>query len=181
MVSFKAIVSKHHSQPRSKLIWKTIGECSNQALCIHQTTYWGHKILRMKTPFLPLSQLAGVNTNQPRNRNMLINVKVNIAFTRTFFKRYSMSFLKIFRLIHFALVLLQLLMLQACVIIGIWKMEFFKFGCTERFKGKQNLKNPSLLQLGLYISPLKQKKPIGITCIGISWSTFSTLLLTFLS
>ena len=123
--------------------------------------------------------LGRINTNQPPNRNILIKVKVNIAFTRTFFKRYSRSFLNIFRLIYFALVLLQLLMLNLCAIIGIWKMEFFKFGCTKRFKGKQHLKNPSLVQLGLYLSPLKQKKLIGVTCIGISWSTFSTLFSTF--
>ena len=98
---------------------KKTGECLNQALCIHQTTYWGHKILRIKTLFLPLSQLAGVNTTQTTNRNMLIKVKVNIAFTRAFFKSYSMSFLKIFRLIHFAHVLLQLLMLKVCAIIGV--------------------------------------------------------------
>ena len=49
-------------------------------------------------------------------------VRVNIAFTRKFFKEYLISFLMIFRLIYFALV-----MFKVCGITGISKIEFFSF------------------------------------------------------
>ena len=44
------------------------------------------------------------------------------------------SFLMIFRLIDFTLVVLHLLMFKVCGIIGISKIEFFNFFSTERVK-----------------------------------------------
>ena len=56
-------------------------------------------------------------------------VRVNIAFTREFFKEYSISFLMISRLIDF-----ELLMFKVGGIIGISKIKFFDFFGTERVK-----------------------------------------------
>ena len=51
---------------------------------------------------------------------------------RKIFKEYSISFLMVCRLIDFALVVLKLLMFKVCVIIGIFKIEFFNFPGTEK-------------------------------------------------
>ena len=66
----------------------------------------------------------------------LENGKSKHCLCRTFFKEYSTSFLIVFRLIDFALVVLNLLMFKFCVIIGISKIEFFRFSGTERVKQK---------------------------------------------
>ena len=49
-----------------------------------------------------------------------------------------MSFLKVYSLIDFALVVFVLLMFKVCEITGISKIELFNFSGTE--KVKQNLK-----------------------------------------
>ena len=40
----------------------------------------------------PLTSFTGHNTDLPSNSNVLKKVRVNIAFTGTFFKEYSISF-----------------------------------------------------------------------------------------
>ena len=40
----------------------------------------------------PLTGFTGHNTDLPSNSNFLKRVRVNIAFTGTFFKEYSISF-----------------------------------------------------------------------------------------
>ena len=69
---------------------------------------------------LPVTRYARQNTDLPSNSNISKTVRLNIAFAKKFFKRYSISFLMIFRLIDFALVVLYLLM--------------FKIGGTQRVK-----------------------------------------------
>ena len=63
-------------------------------------------------------------------------MRVNIAFVRTFFKEFSVSFLMVYRLIDLALVVLQLLMSKVYGIIGISKIEFFNFSGTKRVNKK---------------------------------------------
>ena len=74
---------------------------------------------------LPVPRWAGGNTDQPSNSN---------TFTWTFFKEYLISFLIVYRLIDFALVVLTLLMFKVRVIMGISKIEFFNIFGTERVK-----------------------------------------------
>ena len=81
---------------------------------------------------LPFPRRGGDNTHPPSDSNNSKTVRVNIAFTGTFFKKYSISFLMICRLIDFALVVLKLLMLKVCAIIGISKIGFFNFSGKER-------------------------------------------------
>ena len=52
------------------------------------------------------TRYTGPNTDLPSNSNISKTVIVNIIFTATFFKEYSISFLMICRLIDFALVVL---------------------------------------------------------------------------
>ena len=59
---------------------------------------------------------AGDNTNLPSKSNISKTIRVNIAFTRTFFKEYSISFLMV------------------CKLIVISKIDFFNFSVTERVK-----------------------------------------------
>ena len=73
---------------------------------------------------------AGHNSNLASESNISKTVRVNIAFTRTFFKEYCISFLMESRLIDFALVVLFLLMLKVC---GV-KIVFFCFSWSERIK-----------------------------------------------
>ena len=58
---------------------------------------------------------------------------------RTVFKVYSISFLKVYRLIDFALVVLELLMINICGIIGISKIKFFNFSGTEKIEDEVDL------------------------------------------
>ena len=55
---------------------------------------------------LPVPHWAGDNSDPPSDSNISKAVRVNIAFTQTFFKKYSISFLMVCRLIDFALVVL---------------------------------------------------------------------------
>ena len=68
---------------------------------------------------------------------MLKTVGVNIAFIKTLFKEYSISFLMVCRLIDFALVVLELLIFKVCGITGISKIEFFSFSGNEKVKTEQ--------------------------------------------
>ena len=61
-----------------------------------------------------------------------------------FLKEYSISFLVVFRLIGFGLVVLKLRMFKVCGITGISKIEFFNFFRTERVKpSKKKIRNHS--------------------------------------
>ena len=85
-------------------------------------------------------------------------VTVNIDFTRTFLKKYSISFLLVCRLIDFAIVVLKLLMFKVGGIFGISEVEFFNFCCTESVKEnwkkkkkiKKHLKPPKLVNQSLF-------------------------------
>ena len=79
----------------------------------------------------PFACCAGDNATLPLDSNISKTVRVNIAFTMTF-KENSISFLKVCRLVDFALVVLKLLMFKVCGIIGISKTEFFNFSGTGR-------------------------------------------------
>ena len=59
--------------------------------------------------------------------------------SQVFFNEYLVTFLIACRLIDFVLLPLKLLIFEVCGIIGISKIEFFKFFGTERVK--QNLEN----------------------------------------
>ena len=50
------------------------------------------------------------------------------------FQEYSTSFLMVYRLIDFALIVPKFLIFKVCVVIGISKIEFFKLFGTERVK-----------------------------------------------
>ena len=52
----------------------------------------------------------------------------------TSFKEHSISFLIISRLIDFTLMILKLLKFKVCEIIGISKIESFKFSSTGKVK-----------------------------------------------
>ena len=73
------------------------------------------------------------NIDLPLNSNISRTKGVNITFTRTFLKEYSISFLMIFRL-DFEHVVPKLLMFKVCGIIEISKIEFLNLFSTERFK-----------------------------------------------
>ena len=83
-------------------------------------------------------------------------VTVNTDLTRTFFKKYSIRFLLVCRLIDFAIVVLKLLMFKVCGIFGISEVEFFNFSCTEtvkenrRKKIKNHSKPPKLVNQSLF-------------------------------
>ena len=94
-----------------------------------------YKVKCKTTEYLTLSHpvpRSGNNTELPWNNNISKTVKLNIAFTNKSFKEYSISFLMICRLIEFALLVLQLLMLKVCGIIGISKIETFIFPVLKR-------------------------------------------------
>ena len=77
---------------------------------------------------------TGDNTGLPSDSIISKTLRINIALVITFFKEYSTSFLMVYRLIDFPLVVLKLLMFEVCVIIGISKIEIFNFSGTERVK-----------------------------------------------
>ena len=79
-----------------------------------------------------MTRRVGHNTDLPSNSNISKTVRVNISFTRKFFREYSITFLMIS--IDFGLVVLQLLMFKVCGIIGISKIKLFSFSRTERVK-----------------------------------------------
>ena len=81
---------------------------------------------------LPVRRWARDNTYLPSNSDISKRVGVNTAFARTCFKKYSISFLMISRLIDIALVVIWLLMFKGCRIIGTSKIEFFNFSGNER-------------------------------------------------
>ena len=64
--------------------------------------------------------------------NISKTVKVKIAFTRTLFKEYAISFLMVCRLINFAFVV------KVCRIVSISKIEFFNVSGTERVNNHNN-------------------------------------------
>ena len=78
--------------------------------------------------------LAGGNISLPSDSNILKAVRISIDLATAFSKEYSTSFLMVFSLIDFALVVLNLLMFEVCVIIGISKIEIFNFSGAERVK-----------------------------------------------
>ena len=55
--------------------------------------------------------------------NISKTIRINIVFKITFSKEYLISFLMVFRLIDFALVVLKLLMFKVCRLIGTSKIE----------------------------------------------------------
>ena len=85
------------------------------------------KMIILLTLSLPVTHWAGNNTDLHPNSNISKTVRVNVACTRTFFKRYVISFLIVCRLIDFAFVVLKLLMFKFCGITGNSKIEFFQF------------------------------------------------------
>ena len=86
------------------------------------------------TLLLPVPRCAGDNTDLHSNSNISKTIRVNIAFTTTFFKVYSINFLMVCRWIDFAHVVLKLVMFNVCGIIGISEIEVFNFSGTERVK-----------------------------------------------
>ena len=85
----------------------------------------------------PVPRWVGDNTDLPSNKNISKTISANVAFFPSFLKECSISFVLVFRLIDFALVILWLLMLKVCGIIGIWKIEFFNFSVNEWVKKSQ--------------------------------------------
>ena len=70
---------------------------------------FGRKILINRcllTLSLPLTRWAGDNSELPSNSNISKTIRISIAFTKSFFREYSITFLMILRLIDFALVVL---------------------------------------------------------------------------
>ena len=85
----------------------------------------------------PVPRWVGDNTDLPSNKNISKTISANVAFFPSFLKECSITFVLVFRLIDFALVILWLLMLKVCGIIGIWKIEFFNFSVNEWVKKSQ--------------------------------------------
>ena len=83
---------------------------------------------------LPVPRWTGGNSDLPSDSNISKTVRVNIAFSTTYFKEYLIRFVMVCRLMDFALVALTLLMFKVCVIIGISKIEIFDLSGTERIK-----------------------------------------------
>ena len=84
-------------------------------------------------PFLSLYPArVGNNTNLPSNSNISETIRVNTAFTGTFFKEHLISFLMVCRFIDFALVVPKLLIFKSCGVIGVPKIEFSNISGTER-------------------------------------------------
>ena len=77
-----------------------------------------------------------------------------------FLKEYLISFLMVFRLIDFALVVLKLRMFKVCGITGISKIEFFNLFRTERVKPNQkkirNHSKPPKLVIQLLFKQFQQ-------------------------
>ena len=63
-----------------------------------------------------------------------------MSLQKSFFKKYSISFLMTCRLIDLAPVILWLLMFKACENFGISKIEFLNFSGTERIKQNKKKK-----------------------------------------
>ena len=78
---------------------------------------------------LPLLRGTGDNTNITLNSNISKTVLVNVAFTITFVRRYSISY---DIQVDFQFMVLYLLMLKVYEIIRISKIKFFNFTETER-------------------------------------------------
>ena len=87
--------------------------------------------------FTAYTHCVGDNIDLSLNSNISNRVRVNISFTSMFFKKYSISFLMISRLIGFVLVVIQLLMFKVCGIVRTSKIEFLNFSDIERFKQDQ--------------------------------------------
>ena len=109
-----------------------------------QDMFWGRlqDVLENKELLavsFPVPHWAGDNGRLPSNSSISKAVRVNIDFTRTFFKEYSTSFLMVTRLTDFVLVFLKLLMFKICEIIDISKIEFFSFSSYERVKTWKNI------------------------------------------
>ena len=86
------------SSSRSQMFSK-IGVLKNFANFTGKHMRWSVSL----TLSLPVPRWAGANTDIPSNSNISKAVRVNIAFTATFFKEYSISFLMIYRLTDFSL------------------------------------------------------------------------------
>lgn len=78
-------------------------------------------------------------------------LRVNISSTGILSKEYSVNFIVILRLIDFAHEVFQLMMFFSLIIevygiIGISKIEFFRFSCTERVKDYDLFKRRNYIQ-----------------------------------
>ena len=89
-------------------------------------------LLKLK-PYAPL----GGSQNRPFfGQQCFKNGKSKHCLAKHFLKEYSISFPMVYRLIDFALVVLNLLMFKICIIIAISKIEFFNFSGTKRVNGR---------------------------------------------
>ena len=86
------------SSSRSQMFSK-IGALKNFSNFIGKHMRWSVSL----TLSLLVPRWAGANTDIPSNSNISKAVRVNIAFTATFLKEYSISFLMICRLTDFSL------------------------------------------------------------------------------
>ena len=77
---------------------------------------------------LPVPRWAGDNTVLHTNSNISKTISVNIAFTRRFYKEYSISFLMVCRLIDFLFVVLKLLMFKIVELLASQKPSFSILG-----------------------------------------------------
>ena len=80
-----------------------------------------------------MTSWAGHGIDLASNSSISKPLRVNMAFRRSFFKEYLISFLMICRLIDFAIAF------KVCGIIGISKIVFFAFSGTERVKRTVNI------------------------------------------
>ena len=97
-----------------------------------QDMFWGRlqDVLENKELLavsFPVPHWAGDNGGLPSNSSISKAVRVNIDFTRTFFKEYSISFLMVCRLTDFVFVVLKLLMFKVCGILTSQKSSFSVF------------------------------------------------------
>ena len=121
---------KNHSKPPkflSQSLLKQFKQIPNIFLVFH----WNFNPFAFRTP------LGGWLYQPTFAKQYLKNNKSKHCLYRTSFKRYSIIFLMLCRLIDFALAVRKLLMFKVCEIIGISKIEFFDFSGTERFKQNQ--------------------------------------------
>ena len=77
---------------------------------------------------LPVPRWAGDNTVLHTTSNISKTISVNIAFTRRFYKEYSISFLMVCRLIDFLFVVLKLLMFKIVELLASQKPSFSILG-----------------------------------------------------
>ena len=134
--------NKSHLKP-PKLVIQSLFKKFQQNRNILLGFYW--------TLLFPVPCWANANTKRHSNSNISKMVKANTFFKWTFFKEYLIAFLMISRLINFVLVVLSLLMFKVRGIIGIFKIEFFKFNGTKRVTQNKKIKAIwNLLNLQLY-------------------------------